>query len=90
MTLYWGAYDDGEAKGEAVKMWVPMDECEQCGSRDIRLTPDDDPEVGYYNEVWTCVNGHNVEYWQVEPEPPGGEGCTDCPPVGYPTDKTRL
>ena len=43
--------------------WLPMDECDECGSTDIRLVPDNDPSVGYRSEVWVCANGHNVEVW---------------------------
>jgi len=48
--------------------WVPMDKCEQCGSEDIMLVPDEDYDVGYHSTVWQCANGHNVEVWS----PDGG------------------
>lgn len=58
--------------------WVPMKECEQCGSSDIRLVPDDDTSVGYHSNVWLCANEHNCEVWENDDIPAlakKGEGC---------------
>jgi hypothetical protein len=44
--------------------WIPADECETCGSTDIRELADEDPSVGYYGSTFACLNGHECSIWE--------------------------